>query len=108
MVFQPCLVFFGDGFLTVAGRLHLDSNGCPQAVLVKLDRDPKDSQVGDKDVPDTEQDGKSKDPDLRGRRAGQAHFIGVLDVISGGRTNTALVPLGRMTFRKQLLELDVE
>ncbi len=96
------------GFLTVAGRLHLDSNGCPHTVVIKLDRDSKDSLLTDKDVPDTEQDAKSKDADLRGRRAGQAHFIGVLDVISDGHTNTALIPSGRMTFRKQLDELDVE
>ena len=92
------------GFLTVAGRLHLDSNGCPHAVLIKLDKDRQDAQFADLDVANTEQDGKSKDPDLRTQRAGRAHFIGALDVISGGQTNTVLIPLGRMTFRKQLEE----
>jgi hypothetical protein len=86
------------GFLTVAGRLHLDTNGCPTAVLVSLDRDPKDSSFNDKDVTDVEQDAKVKDT----HRAGQAHFIGVLNVISSGSTNAWLVPLGHMTFRRQL------
>ena len=94
------------GFLTVAGRLNLDSNGCPQAVTVKLDKDPKDSQCDDGDVVNSEQD--SKDKDLRGRRSGLAHYIGVLDVISGDGTNTVLVPRGRMTFRKLLGEFEVE
>jgi hypothetical protein len=31
----------------------------------------------------------------------------VLDVISGGQTNTVLVPSGRMIFRKQLDQIDV-
>ena len=35
-------------------------------------------------------------------RAGEGHFIGVLNVISGGSTNAWLVPLGHMTFRRQL------
>lgn len=95
------------GFLTVAGRLHLDTNGCPHTVIIKLDRDSNDSQLADQDVANTEQDGKSKDPDLRTQRAGRAHFIGVLDVISGGQTNTVLIPLGRMTFRKQLEEVEL-
>jgi len=30
------------GFLTVAGRLHLDTNGCPTALLIALDKDPQD------------------------------------------------------------------
>ena len=96
------------GFLTVAGRLHLDTNGCPRAVIIKLDRDKQDSQLTDQDVENTEQDGKSKDPDLKSQRAGQAHFIGVLDVIGGGQTNKVLIPLGRMTFRKLLDEFDAE
>ena len=66
------------GFMTVAGRLNLDSNGCPQAVLIKLDKDSKDAQLDDQDAPNTEQDSRSKDLELRGRRAGHAHYIGVL------------------------------
>ena len=73
-------------------------------MLIKLDKDRQDAQFADLDVANTEQDGKSKDPDLRTQRAGRAHFIGALDVISGGQTNTVLIPLGRMTFRKQLEE----
>ena len=86
------------GFLTVAGRLHLDTNGCPTAVLIALDKEPTDSSFDDKDVTDTEQDAKIPDK----YRAGQAHFVGVLNVIESGSTNTWLVPLGHMSFRHQL------
>ncbi|MGD1020423.1 MAG: hypothetical protein ABSA12_14010 [Verrucomicrobiia bacterium] len=95
------------GFLTVAGRLHLGTNGCPTAVLISLDPDPKDSAFGDKDVTDLEPDGSIKDT----YRAGQAHFIGMLNVISTNSTesvstNAWLVPLGHMTFRRQLDQFD--
>ena len=90
------------GFLSVAGRLHLDSNGCPVAVSISIDRDPKDGACDDRDVPNGEQDGKSKDSDLKTKRAGQAHFDGVLDILSGGTTNTVLIPRGHMTFRREL------
>lgn len=84
---------------TVAGRLHLATNGCPGAVLISLDRDPQDGTFSDKDVPDNEQDAKIKDS----LRTGQAHFIGLLNVIeSGPTTNAWLVPLGHMTFRHQM------
>ncbi|HTS18604.1 MAG TPA: hypothetical protein VMP11_13605 [Verrucomicrobiae bacterium] len=86
------------GYLTVSGRLHLDTNGCPTAVAISLNRDKQDGSFGDKDVTDMEQDAKVKDLE----RAGEAHFIGVLDVISGGETNTWLVPLGHMSFRREL------
>lgn len=90
------------GYLTVAGRLHLDTNGCPAAVLISMNRDAEDSSFDDKDVTDTEQDAKVKDM----YRAGEGHFMGVLDVISGGSTNSWLVPLGHMTFRRQLDQLE--
>jgi hypothetical protein len=96
------------GFLTVAGRLNLDTNGCPHAVTIALDRDTHDTQLGDQAVVNTEQDGKSKDTALKTQRAGRAHFIGVLDVVGGGETNTVLIPLGRMTFLRQLDEFSVE
>jgi len=87
------------GFLTIAGRLHLDTNGCPHAVLISLDKDPYDGIFSDKDVTDTDQDAKIKDQ----LRAGQAHFVGLLNVIdSASHTNAWLVPLGHMTFRHQL------
>jgi hypothetical protein len=95
------------GFLTVAGRLNLDTNGCPRAVTITLDRDTHDTQLGDQDAANTEQDSKSKDKTLRTQRAGRGHFIGVLDVISGGQTNTVLVPSGHMIFRKQLDEFNL-
>ncbi len=90
------------GFLTVAGRLHLTTNGCPHSVLVSVDRDPEDSACDDRDVPNTDQDRKSKDVDLREQRLGQAHFIGVLDAVIDGGTNTVLIPRGHMTFRQEL------
>ena len=40
------------GYLTVAGRLHLDTNGCPAAVLIAMNRDKEDSSLDDKDVTD--------------------------------------------------------
>ncbi len=86
------------GFVTVAGRLHLTTNGCPHTVQVSLDRDPEDSACDDRDVPDTDQDAKVKDE----LRLGQAHFIGVLDAIIDGGTNTVLIPRGHMTFRHEL------
>ncbi|MGD1018596.1 MAG: hypothetical protein ABSA12_04680 [Verrucomicrobiia bacterium] len=89
------------GYLTVAGRLHLDTNGCPVAVLIAMNRDAEDASFDDKDVTDVEQDGKIKDMD----RAGEGHFIGVLNVISGGSTNAWLVPLGHMSFRRELEQL---
>jgi hypothetical protein len=92
------------GYLTVAGRLHLDTNGCPAAVLIAINRDAADASFDDKDVTDLEQDAKVKDE----YRAGEGHFIGVLDVISGGSTNAWLVPLGHMTFRRQLEQLTLD
>jgi hypothetical protein len=87
------------GYLTVAGRLHLDTNGCVQAVLKKMDRDPYDAVLGDKDV-------ASLDPAAKQltERSGQAHLSGVLDVVSNGQTNTVLVPSGHLTFSQQLDE----
>ncbi|HVM60608.1 MAG TPA: hypothetical protein VMV72_07040 [Verrucomicrobiae bacterium] len=90
------------GFLTVAGRLHLDTNGCPVAVLIKLNKDAKDAGYADADVTDMEQDAAIKDE----YRAGEAHFIGMLNVISGDETNAWLVPLGHMSFRRQLDQLN--
>jgi hypothetical protein len=87
------------GFLTVAGRIHLNpTNGCPRAVLVDTDR-REDKICGDpKDTKNTDGDN-----DRSKFRAGRAHFIGVLDIVSGGSTNTALVPAGALTIWRQLL-----
>jgi hypothetical protein len=86
------------GYLTVAGRLHLDANGCPTAVLAAQDRNPLDKAMGDEDIV------KFTPRNHKGitRRAGQAHFMGVLDVISNGQTNTVLVPTGHLTLTSQL------
>jgi len=86
------------GYLTVAGRLHLDTNGCATAVLAAQDRDPLDKAMGDEDIV------KLTPGNHKGitQRSGQAHFMGVLDVISNGQTNTVLVPTGHLTFTGQL------
>jgi hypothetical protein len=86
------------GYLTVAGRLHLDANGCATAVLAAQDRDSLDKAMGDEDIV------KYTPGNHKGitQRAGQAHFMGVLDVISNGQTNTVLVPTGHLTLTGQL------
>jgi hypothetical protein len=108
LVVQPVGNLAG-GYLTMAGRLDLDTDGCVRAVLVTVDRDPEDRVLGDSDVPNLDPDRTSKDRDLAIRRAGQAHFIGVLDIISeAGPTNTVLVPFGHLTLRRQLDEFIAE
>jgi hypothetical protein len=86
------------GYLTVAGRLHLDSNGCATSVLVGQDKDPLDKAMGDQDIVKASP-GKHKGIT---QRSGQAHFMGVLDVLLNGQTNTVLVPTGHLTFTGQL------
>lgn len=85
------------GFLTIAGRLHLDANGCPTTVLASKDRDRFDRLIGDQDVARLGSDRR-----LLTQRSGQAHLIGVLDVISSGRTNTVLIPSGHLSLCNQL------
>ena len=94
---QPVGTLAG-GYLTVAGRLHLDTNGCATAVLTAQDRDSMDKFMGDQDVVNLSP-GSHKG---LLERAGQAHFMGVLDVISNGQTNTVLIPTGHLTFTGQL------
>jgi hypothetical protein len=88
-----------SGFATVAGRLHLDpQTGCPHAVLVSLDKDPNDKLFGDADL-------SSKDDPEEGKdvlRAGHAHLIGVLDLVSAGKSATVLVPFGKLSIRRPL------
>jgi len=87
------------GYLTVAGRVHLDlATGCPKPVLVTLDRDRKDRDFGDKEVPAR----SDKDEEVTIKRAGLAHLIGVIDLVSGGNTNTVLVLFGRLSIRREL------
>lgn len=88
-----------DGFATVAGRLNLNpQTGCPAAVLVTLDRDPSDKLLGYKDLTDKEDPEEVKDV----LRAGHAHLIGVLDLVSGGSAEKVLVPLGNLSIRRGL------
>jgi hypothetical protein len=88
------------GFLTVAGRVYLDpTNGCPRAVLVDTDRS-EDKGLGDAVIKDVDADLKVKDKSI----AGQAHLIGVVNVIfTDGSTNTTLLPFGQLTIKRQLL-----
>lgn len=89
------------GYLTIAGRLHLDpETGCPRAVPVKLDKDKLDKSLGDVDVRNGEED--LDDPIFR-LRAGRGHGVGVLDVVTGSETNTVLVPNLQISIRRQLI-----
>ena len=91
-----------DGFATVAGRLHLNQQtGCPQAVLVSLDRDPSDKLLGNSDLSDKDDPAEVKDV----LRTGHAHLIGVLDLVSGGTADKVLVPLGRLSIRRGLPDM---
>jgi hypothetical protein len=88
-----------DGYFTVAGRVNLDpTNGCPQPVLVWLDRDPLDRLVDDVELPARD------DPDSVPLtvRTGLAHLIGVVDAVTDGNTNTILVPYGGLSIRRGL------
>jgi hypothetical protein len=88
-----------SGFATVAGRLHLDpQTGCPHAVLVSLDKDPNDKLFGDADL--TSKDDLEEGKDVL--RAGHAHLIGVLDLVSAGKSSTLLVPFGQLSIRRPL------
>jgi len=88
-----------SGFATVAGRLHLDpQTGCPHAVLISLDKDPNDKLFGNTDLSSREDPEEVKDV----LRAGQAHLIGVLDLVSAGKSNTVLVPYGQLSIRRPL------
>ncbi|HEY3915160.1 MAG TPA: hypothetical protein VGN61_11800 [Verrucomicrobiae bacterium] len=87
------------GFFTVAGRVNLNpTTGCPQPVLVLLDRDPLDAVDGDVEIP------ASDDPDSVPLlvRTGLAHTIGVLDAVIDGSTNTILIPNGHLSIRRKL------
>jgi hypothetical protein len=88
-----------SGFATVAGRLHLDpQTGCPRAVLISLDKDPNDKLFGDADLSNKDDPEEGKDV----LRAGHAHLIGVLDLVSAGESSTMLVPFGQLSIRRPL------
>jgi len=91
------------GMLTVAGRLDLDTNGCPVAVLIKVDKDPQDNSYGDTAVPDMDQDASIKNI----YTAGRGHMVGWINIVSGSDTNVMLIPLGHLTFLHQLEQYDV-
>ena len=88
-----------SGFATVAGRLHLDpQTGCPHAVLITLDKDPNDKLFGNADLSNKDDPEEGKDV----LRAGHAHLIGVLDLVSAGKSSTVLVPFGQLSIRRPL------
>jgi hypothetical protein len=83
------------GYFTVAGRVHINpATGCPEAVLVALDKTPYDRAYGDVDISSK----LDADPGLA-LNAGLAHLIGVVDTVTSGNTNTVLVPYGELTIR---------
>jgi hypothetical protein len=87
------------GYFTIAGRLNLNpTTGCPQPVIVSLDRDPLDRVDGDVELP------ANQDPDSvpLTERTGLAHLIGVVDLVADGGTNTVLVPHGGLSIRREL------
>jgi len=87
------------GYFTVAGRVNLNPvTGCPQPVLVVLDRDSLDKVDDDMELP------SSLDPDSVPLiwRTGLAHLIGVVDVITAGNAHTILVPYGGLSIRREL------
>jgi hypothetical protein len=87
------------GYFTVAGRLNLNPvTGCPQPVLVVLDRDSLDKVDDDMELP------ASLDPDSVPliERTGLAHLIGVVDVVTWGNAHTVLVPYGGLSIRREL------
>jgi hypothetical protein len=89
-----------DGFATVAGRLNLDpQTGCPHAVRVALDRDANDKLRGDGEISSREDLDEAKDSVLR---AGHAHLIGVLNLVTNGTPEQVLVPAGRLSLRRSL------
>lgn len=90
------------GFLTFAGRLHLDTNGCPTVVLGTVDKkNPYDKPLGVYVKYVTDVDRRfTPGP----RQSGRVHFIGVLDVLSNGQTNTVIIPSGFLSFEQQLDE----
>jgi hypothetical protein len=89
-----------DGFLTASGRLHLNpSTGCPKPVLVILNKDKQDKKTGDRDVKNNED---PEEPVQKVWRTGLAHVISTVDLVSGGVTNTVLLPNGYLSIRREL------
>lgn len=87
------------GYFTVAGRINLNpKTGCPQPVLVVLDRDSLDKVTDDMELP------ASLDPDTVPlvTRTGLAHLIGVVDAVIAGDSHTILVPYGGLSIRREL------
>ena len=87
------------GYFTVAGRVHLDpSTGCPEPIVVWLDRDSFDRLDDDIELPARD----DPDSDPLTLRTGLAHLIGVVDTTTDGTTKTILVPRGGLSIRRLL------
>jgi hypothetical protein len=91
--------FLIGGYLTVAGRVHLDpATGCPRSLLKDTDK-RLDKTFGDIVIKDLD-DKTDKDKQI----AGEAHLIGMVkSIVVGGSTNVFLLPSGHLTIRKQLI-----
>ena len=87
------------GYLTIAGRLHANrTNGCPEAVSVRLDHDRHDHSFGDQDVPG----GVDPDSAHTNFRTGLAHGAGVIEAVQNGITDTLIIPFGILSIRDVL------
>jgi hypothetical protein len=87
------------GYFTIAGRVNLDpKTGCPEPVLVSLDRDSLDKLDDDIEL------ASQNDPDSVPLivRTGLAHLIGVVNLVAGGTSDTVLVPYGGLSIRREL------
>jgi len=90
-----------SGYLTIAGRVELDpATGFPLPVRVILDHDTYDRLDGDVEL--SAKDDPDSVPLLF--RAGLAHAIGVVDLVTDGNTNTVLLPYGGLSIRRELPE----
>jgi hypothetical protein len=85
------------GSLTIAGRLQLNpTNGCPQAIRLRVD--PLDHLFKDMDASNADD---LKDKEIR--RAGVAHAVGTVNLIfDDGTTNQVLLPFVGLSIRRQL------
>ena len=88
-----------SGQLTLSGRLQLNpTNGCPQAVLRDHDRFDRVFKDGEF---------RSGDDKLEIRlhdfhQAGQAHLMGVVNLIAEEKTTKVLIPFGSLSIKRQL------